>query len=149
MDPVRLTLAAAALVPAMFIFGPSSETVVSPAVADLGVEVTSTEVEQGCKITVKARNQGSRTAAISRDSQVRIRGGTWKKLGKSIWINAGQSRSWTYDLDFGCKVGRQYRFLAKQFDSNRNLLNSSWYTYPRRTFTFQKDFDIGDLNRLF
>jgi len=114
-----------------------------------------------CKINVKATNSGTRTVAISRDSQVRscIWGcggfGPWKQLDQSIWIDPGQTRNWTYDLTFRCDVGRQYRFLVKQFDSQRKLLNQIWYYHPNYGVTTDygvttsKSLDLGNLSRLF
>lgn len=113
---------------------------------------------RGCLITVTAWNKGTRQVAISRDSQVRktvgVFMGPWAKLGLSEWIQPGQKRSWTYNLAFGCKTSRQYRFIVKQFDSHKNLLSTSHFYYPygapnHACCTPSESFSIGDLNRFF
>jgi hypothetical protein len=112
----------------------------------------------GCLVTFKAHNNGRQQVAISRDSQVRARSNTlslpWKKLGLSEWIQPGQTRSWTYNLDLGCKVTRQYRFIVKKFDANRNLLSTVNFYWPVAQngvpyFTQYTRIDLGDLNRYF
>ena len=113
----------------------------------------------GCTINVRASNKGRYKTAISRDSQVKLRNGTWKKLNKSVWIGPGQTVPWTYNLDFGCNNDRTYRFLVKRFDSSNNLLGEQWHYHPARfrnrngqwSYSYSRDvsLDIGDLNRFF
>jgi hypothetical protein len=112
--------------------------------------------EAGCLVTFKAHNNGKLQVAISRDSQVRRRAAPnpWKKLGLSEWIQPGQTRSWTYNLDLGCKVDRQYRFIVKKFDANRNLLSTINFYWPvlgngYRWWTRETSMELGDLDRFF
>ena len=163
MQRTGITLACAVLLPGLALSGPlgarggtAADTKAAPSqtFSSVGVPaamtVTLIESEMGCKISVSARNEGGQTVAISRDSQVRIDiGGVWKKLGTSVWINPGQTSQWTYDLDFGCKSLRHWRFLVKQFDSNKNSLGDHWYYYGNNHATNAVSLTLGDLNRFF
>jgi hypothetical protein len=130
---------------------PSAEFVRDP----VGVSMTVEETPFGCRINVQAMNKGTRRVAISRDSQVKagtIGGafGIWAKLDVSVWISPGATARWTYNLDLGCSINRQFRFYVKQFDASDRMLADYWYYYPGETgATKETSLNLGDLNRFF
>jgi hypothetical protein len=131
----------------------------------------------GCTVSFKAHNASSRYwTAISRDSQVRIKGGWWKKLGTSVWIGPGQTKHWSYNLSIGCKPSREFRLLVKRFTAyHGSQIGSSYACWPYSnvpddvfptdsylatsrswradcthiSFFVQGALDVGDLNRFF
>lgn len=133
--------------------GPDRPTAPSEPAARPGI--LAELAEYGCRINVKALNKGSQKTAISRDSQVRSGDiaktfGAWRKLNKSVWIDPGQTGAWYYDMDFGCNIGRGYRFVVKRFDAKDNLLGEYVYYYPSQGgHTAAIELDLGDLNRFF
>jgi len=123
------------------------------AAPDVQFEVsTRPTADMGCLFTFRAHDNGSRQVAISRDSQVKILRGVWKKLGQSVWIQPGQTKTWTYKLTFSCGTGRLFRFIVKRFDSHRRLLSTSHFYYPEYGGWIRGGSivqDLGDLNQYF
>ena len=65
----------------------------------------------GCKITIEIVNKTSRSIIIDKkDSKVKIKGGTWRKIGKNnTEVRGGEKVSIPFNATFGCKKKRQYR----------------------------------------
>lgn len=68
-------------------------------------------VEAGCKITIKVKNNKNHPITVDwKSSKVKIKGGTFKKLGtNSQSVPPGQTVSHSYNADFGCNKNRQYK----------------------------------------
>lgn len=105
----------------------------------------------GCQVTFQGRN-GSTSRPyqiVWPESQVRIRIGTWKKLGTTgtTALNPGQTFSQVLPLDFGCNVDRRYRFSIV---ARPGSLDAYVKYYPSpSSFTRNTVIDLGDVNRYF
>ncbi len=125
---------------------------------DVSITMVAEDTEFGCRVNMEASNGGKNwTIRVSSGSQVRssigLFWGTWKKIGVDASIHPGKTAKWAYNHDFGCGVGRQYRFELLQ------LTGGNAQSYPRQWLYCSDDTQckhnsttsvtLGNLNRFF
>jgi len=105
----------------------------------------------GCQVTFQGRNGSADHPyqIVWPESQVRIRIGTWKRLGTTgtTDLNPGQTFSRALALDFGCNIDRRYRFSI--IASPGSLAKYVKYYPSASSFTRNTVIDLGDVNRYF
>lgn len=127
------------------------------------------DASAGCKVTIKAKystqvknpETNEAFAKLRLDlvqSQVRVRGGWWKKMEKMCVPNQpivalGGAVSLTCDLDLACGPNRQYRFQIWTIDANGQPKDQSFINYPSQTawvdHATNTVIDLGDIGTAF
>lgn len=127
------------------------------------------EADAGCKITLKAKYTTLVTNPETHESfaklrldlvqsQVRVRGGFWKKMEKMCVpnqpiISHNGAVALTCDLDLACGPNRQYRFQIWTIDANGQPKDQSYINYPSQTAWVDHStntvIDLGDLGPSF
>lgn len=93
----------------------------------------------GCKIKVDVKNKTGSTINVDwKDSKVKIKNGTWKKLGtNSQTIGKGATKSHSYNATFGCNKNRQYKIYWSGAGQD------GWEYYPSTSgFTKRQSFTV-------
>jgi hypothetical protein len=128
----------------------------SDELADITTSIETVDTARGCRITVKAKNGGSRGDIYlrSEDSRVRakiralgvnLKWGTWKKPlpMSNRRIKPGELVTMTMELSLNCNVRRQYEFVFKKGS------NKAFRCYGGSKGTTIRDIALSDVNRLF
>ena len=95
--------------------------------------LTDSPVEAGCDINVEVHNTGSQTITVDwGDSKVKVKGGTWKKIGSSaVSIAAGDTKTEDFKATFNCGAKRRYKIKSTEGSSSKTTYHpgtSSWTT---------------------
>lgn len=105
----------------------------------------------GCRINIKARNDGSRRIGISwPNSHVRTKIGVWKRMSGEVgfetwtYIDVGEEVAKVYTADFSCRAQRRWRFTLRRSDGQLHMLY-----IPDGRFTTSTTVDLGDVSRVF
>lgn len=127
------------------------------------------DASAGCKVTIKAKystqvKNPETTEVFAKlrldlvQSQVRVKGGWWKKMEKMCTPNQpivalSGSVSLTCDLDLACGPNRQYRFQVWTIDTNGQPKDQSFINYPSQTawvdHATNTVIDLGDIGTAF
>ena len=88
------------------------------------------EASAGCRINISGRNDSNWSVWFSyRNSKVKIKGGTWKKIFKghrdATMVEGHSNFNFIYDADFGCNVKRRWVFTLEAGDACN--FEYSWY----------------------
>lgn len=120
--------------------------------AGAGVEAAAPiTAAAGCRINIKARNDGSRSIAIWwPNSHVRTKIGVWKRMSGAVgfetwtWVGVGEDMAKVYAADFSCRAQRRWRFTLRLSDGRQHMLY-----IPDGRFTTSTTVDLGDVSRVF
>lgn len=96
------------------------------------------DAHAGCQITVRIKNKRSRPVTVDwKQSKVKTKGGTWKKLGTNkITVHGKRTKTHHYSATFGCNAKRRYRINYGGLGGDGNVYypgTNSWTT--KQTFT--------------
>ena len=125
--------------------------------------VPVTPAHAGCKLTLRANQPEPRGGGDNHfcidwtESEVKIKGGLWKSLQKAVekakgqptdftCLNKSESFSFVIELDFGCSVGRQYRFKLRRVSDQHTMMD---YVPSATDYTKESIIDLGDLRQYF
>lgn len=147
----------------------SLKNLVAAAVLSAVSLAAASDASAGCKITLKAKyiaqvknpETNESFARLRLDlvqSQVRVKGGWWKRLEKMCVPNQpiialNGNVALTCDLDLACGPNRQYRFQIWTIDANGQPKDQSFINYPSQTAWVDHStntvIDLGDLGTAF
>lgn len=124
--------------------------IILAAVAALTIAASAGTAQAGCQINVGVRNTGTSEITVSNGSQVKSRGGFWRRLRKGMWaystggsfkLGPGETFSDGYIATFGCGK-RRYRFIVQCVNPATGSMVEQYHYYPstsgwteRQTFT--------------
>jgi hypothetical protein len=97
----------------------------------LGATAHPAGASLGCGVTIDVHNKTNSAITVqwdNSDSKADVLFGYWAKLGSgSTTVQAGDTASRAFTLDFSCSTGHQYRIKYKQGS------NTAWAYFPANT----------------
>lgn len=110
--------------------------------------VTLAPTAGGCDITVRAHNKsGSNVTIDLEDSEAKVKYGLWKKFNQGgNWVvnTGGEHESQVVNLDLGCDLLRQYKFLMRSGDDDKYV-----YFPDEDEFTSSVSLGLANVGRHF